>query len=55
MTWGYSFNLIANITDTEKADYSGFQVPFTLDEGIPHTLELEFVHPRIDDIQFVSK
>lgn len=32
-----------------------FKAPFTLDEGLARTLEFEFVHPRTDDIQFVSE
>ncbi|MDE5875286.1 MAG: NAD-dependent epimerase/dehydratase family protein [Muribaculaceae bacterium] len=41
--------------DAKKAHSSGFKAPFTLDEGLARTLEFEFVHPRTDDIQFVSE
>lgn len=41
--------------DACKAHSSGFKAPFTLDEGLARTLEFEFVHPREDDIQFVSE
>lgn len=41
--------------DATKAHASGFKAPFTLDEGLARTLEFEFVHPRVDDIQFVSE
>lgn len=41
--------------DATKAHSSGFVPPFTLDEGLARTLEFEFVHPRTDDIQFVSE
>ncbi len=41
--------------DAKKAHSSGFKAPYTLDEGLARTLEFEFVHPRTDDIQFVSE
>ena len=41
--------------DATKAHGCGFKAPFTLDEGLARTLEFEFVHPRTDDIQFVSE
>ena len=41
--------------DAKKVHSSGFKAPFTLDEGLARTLEFEFVHPRTDDIQFISE
>ena len=41
--------------DAKKAHSIGFKAPFTLDEGLARTLEFEFVHPRTDDIQFISE
>lgn len=41
--------------DSRKAHSSGFNAPFTLDEGLARTLEFEFVHPRTDDITFKSE
>lgn len=41
--------------DATKAHTSGFKAPYTLDQGLARTLEFEFVHPRTDDIQFVSE
>lgn len=41
--------------DSTKAHTCGFEPPFTLDEGLARTLEFEFLHPRTDDIQFVSE
>lgn len=41
--------------DSTKALNSGFKPPYTLDEGLARTLEFEFVHPRTDDIQFISE
>ncbi len=41
--------------DSTKAHSSGFKPPFTLDEGLARTLEFEFVHPRTDDIRFISE
>lgn len=41
--------------DATKVHSSGFIAPYTLKEGLARTLEFEFVHPRPDDIQFVSE
>lgn len=41
--------------DATKAHQSGFKAPFSIEEGLRRTLEFEFVHPRTDDIQFVSE
>lgn len=41
--------------DATKVHQCGFEAPFTLQEGLARTLEFEFVHPRTDDIQFVSE
>ena len=41
--------------DSTKMLNSGFKPPYTLDEGLARTLEFEFVHPRTDNIQFVSE
>lgn len=41
--------------DATKVHTCGFVPPFTLDEGLARTLEFEFVHPRTDDIQFISE
>ena len=41
--------------DATKVQNCGFKAPFTLEEGLARTLEFEFVHPRTDDIQFVSE
>lgn len=41
--------------DATKVHSCGFKPPFTLDEGLARTLEFEFVHPRTDDIQFISE
>lgn len=41
--------------DAKKAHSSGFKAPYTIDEGLARTLEFEFVHPRTDDIQFISE
>lgn len=41
--------------DATQAHSTGFKPPFSLDEGIARTLEFEFVHPRTDDIQFISE
>lgn len=41
--------------DATKAHSSGFKAPFSLEEGLARTLEFEFVHPRTDDIQFISE
>ncbi len=47
--------IIKRCVHCKKAHSSGFKPPFTLDEGLARTLEFEFVHPRTDDIQFVSE
>ena len=41
--------------DAKKVHSCGFKAPYTLDEGLARTLEFEFVHPRTDDIQFISE
>ena len=41
--------------DSSKVLASGFVPPYTLKEGLARTLEFEFVHPKPDDIQFVSE
>ncbi len=41
--------------DATKAHSIGFIPPFTLQEGLARTLEFEFVHPRKDNILFVSE
>lgn len=41
--------------DATRAHSCGFKAPYTLKEGLARTLEFEFVHPRTDDIQFVSE
>lgn len=41
--------------DSTKAHSTGFVPPYTLNEGLARTLEFEFIHPRTDDIQFVSE
>lgn len=41
--------------DANKAHSSEFKPPYMLDEGLARILEFEFVHPRTDDIQFVSE
>lgn len=41
--------------DSTKAHKSGFNPPYTLDEGLARTLEFEFIHPRTDDITFKSE
>lgn len=41
--------------DAKKAHSSGFQPPFTLDEGLKNTLEFEFLHPKPDEIIFKSE
>lgn len=41
--------------DATKAHTCGFHPSYTLDEGLARTLEFEFVHPRTDDIQFISE
>lgn len=41
--------------DSSKAYSSGFNPPYTLEEGVARTLEFEFVHPRTDDITFKTE
>lgn len=41
--------------DAKKVHSVGFKAPYTLDEGLARTLEFEFVHPREDNIQFISE
>lgn len=41
--------------DSTKAMTSGFEPPYTLQEGLARTLEFEFVHPKPDAIEFVSE
>lgn len=41
--------------DAEKAHSTGFQPPYTIDEGLARTLEFEFIHPPVDDITFKTE
>lgn len=41
--------------DATKAHGSSFKAPYSIEEGLRRTLEFEFVHPRTDDIQFISE
>ena len=41
--------------DSTKALNTGFIPPYTLSEGLTRTIEFEFIHPRTDDISFVSE
>lgn len=41
--------------DAEKAHSTGFQSPYTIDEGLARTLEFEFIHPPVDDITFKTE
>ncbi|MBR5706071.1 MAG: NAD-dependent epimerase/dehydratase family protein [Bacteroidaceae bacterium] len=41
--------------DSTKAHNTGFVAPYTLQEGLTRTLEFEFIHPRTDEISFVSE
>lgn len=41
--------------DSSKMLSSGFNPPYTLDEGLARTLEFEFVHPRPDDVTFKTE
>ena len=45
----------STVFDSSKALSSGFKPPFTLDEGLRLTLEFEFLHPKADEITFVSE
>jgi GlcNAc-P-P-Und epimerase len=33
---------------SKKSDLNGFQAPFTLEQGVRNTLDIEFVHPNPD-------
>jgi nucleoside-diphosphate-sugar epimerase len=41
--------------DAQVAHNSGFQVPYSLGEGLERTLKYEFLHPQSDNITFVSE
>ena len=41
--------------DSTKAMTSGFKPPYTLQEGLSRTLEFEFVHPKPDQIEYISE
>ena len=41
--------------DSSKMLNSGFVAPYTLEEGLSRTLEFEFVHPKPDQIEYVSE
>lgn len=41
--------------DATKAHSMGFKAPYSLDEGLKRTLEFEFIHPKKDEIVFVSE
>lgn len=41
--------------DSSKMLATGFKAPYTLKGGLARTLEFEFVHPKPDDIEFVSE
>lgn len=41
--------------DSSKALSTGFIPPYTLREGLSRTIEFEFIHPRTDEISFVSE
>lgn len=41
--------------DATKVHSCGFKAPFSLKEGLARTLEFEFVHPRPDEIEFISE
>lgn len=41
--------------DATAVHASGFQSPFTLEEGLEHTLAFEFMHKQTDDITFTSE
>ena len=41
--------------DSTKAMNTGFIPPYSLEDGLTRTLEFEFVHPRTDDISFVTE
>lgn len=41
--------------DSSKMLATGFKAPYTLKEGLARTLEFEFVHPKPDNIEFISE
>lgn len=41
--------------DSTKAHNTGFVPPYSLQDGITRTLEFEFIHPRTDEISFISE
>ena len=41
--------------DSSKMMSTGFEPPYTLEEGLARTLEFEFVHPRGDEVVFKSE
>lgn len=41
--------------NSNKMLNSGFNAPYTLQEGLSRTLEFEFIHPKPDDIVFKSE
>lgn len=41
--------------DASKVHSCGFKAPYTLKEGLTRTLEFEFIHPRPDEITYVSE
>lgn len=41
--------------DATKVHSCGFKAPYTLQEGLARTLEFEFVHPKPDEIEFISE
>lgn len=41
--------------DATKVHSCGFKAPYTLKEGLARTLEFEFIHPKSDEIIYVSE
>lgn len=41
--------------DSSKMLATGFKAPYTLKEGLARTLEFEFIHPKPDNIEFISE
>lgn len=41
--------------DASKVHSCGFKAPYTLKEGLARTLEFEFIHPKPDEITYVSE
>lgn len=41
--------------DATKLHSCGFEAPYTLKEGLARTLEFEFIHPKPDEIVYVSE